>query len=103
MPPLATRIFRLQPYNAQGRLDNSVKIDLHLPHASLVIMWPPCQEDYKHSVPEQPKGLFPHHPTAGSTRISVTFRWNRDHEIPLCSCGTRAMLHMVRSGVNVDK
>lgn len=59
-------------------------------------MIPPCQEQWKHSVPEC-KGsevFFPLHPVAGETRISLTYRCNRRHEVPLCHCGTPCILHV---------
>lgn len=64
-------------------------------------MVPPCQEKWKHSVPARKEDTehFPLHPIAGEERISLTYRCNRRHDIPLCTGhGTPAILHVVQSG-----
>ncbi len=63
-------------------------------------MLPPCQERFKHSVPSRKDDeFFPLHPVAGEERISLTYRCNRRHAIPLCTGhGTPAILHVVQRG-----
>lgn len=119
------------------------RVDVELPHNSLLVMWPPCQEAWKHEArlrggrlglvsqterqqpgcragwppspagtcrcspapcrrflcPQRqvPKTLQPlrRHPTAGSTRLNLTFRrlkpeW--EARAPACACGRPAAM-----------
>ncbi|KAI8817826.1 uncharacterized protein EV422DRAFT_540120 [Fimicolochytrium jonesii] len=75
--------------------------NIPLPHNSLLIMHPPTQESYRHSIPKltNPLHLIPH-PISGSTRINLTFRVARDEyrakeAIPVCKCGNPAELRVV--------
>ncbi|GAB4813714.1 hypothetical protein N2152v2_000760 [Parachlorella kessleri] len=70
------------------------RIDTPLPHNTLLIMWPPTQEAWKHRVPKT-QAPYPHHPLAGATRYNLTFRRLKPHweqQAPLCNCGQRAVL-----------
>ncbi|KAJ3221983.1 hypothetical protein HDU81_010214 [Chytriomyces hyalinus] len=66
-----------------------------LPHGSLLIMYPPMQELYKHEVP--PESNFPGHPLSGLARYNLTFRMHRPEfsNPPLCKCGVRTDLKPV--------
>ncbi|KAL4452510.1 hypothetical protein ABPG75_008172 [Micractinium tetrahymenae] len=70
------------------------RVDVELPHNSLCIMWPPCQEAWKHEIPKTTKP-FPTHPSTGSTRYNLTFRRHKpewEARAPLCRCGRRAVM-----------
>jgi hypothetical protein len=77
--PTATRTFRLQAYGAGGKVDTRRRYDLALPHNTLLVMWPPCQEGFQHSVPEE--DLFLNHPVSGPARVSLTFRYKPGHAV----------------------
>ncbi|KAI8614282.1 hypothetical protein BC830DRAFT_1128149 [Chytriomyces sp. MP71] len=68
---------------------------IKLPHGSLLIMYPPMQELYKHEVP--PEKHFPGHPISGLARYNLTFRMYRREfsDPPICRCGVRTDLKPV--------
>ncbi|KAL2915011.1 hypothetical protein HK105_205555 [Polyrhizophydium stewartii] len=78
--------------------------DILLPHNSLLIMFPPMQERYKHELPPvgssltRPTGTLVPHPISGETRINLTFRMTRPEvvaAIPKCSCGAPCEMRVV--------
>ncbi|KAG9095111.1 hypothetical protein FS749_011042 [Ceratobasidium sp. UAMH 11750] len=78
-----------------------------LTHNSLVIMHPPCQERFKHTIPSQQAiGLFhpPFPPDAepSNARINITFRFYRPdfrpNTTPRCACGTPCVLRADMKG-----
>lgn len=81
------REFRLKSVTGRTRT-----IAIRLPHNSLFIMGPGCQEDYKHSIHPvgRSRGLDLH-PIAGVKRINITYRqYRKDFEpnnLPRCACG----------------
>ena len=91
------REFRLKP-TSSGRT-----ISVRLPHNSLFIMGPGCQEDYKHAIHPVAgtKGLDMH-PIAGARRINITYRKYRDdynpEALPRCKCG-QMVLRSAKAGV----
>ncbi|CAG8549306.1 6313_t:CDS:2 [Acaulospora morrowiae] len=99
----ATRQFRLRQIQESDEKSSRI-ISITLPHNSLLIMWPPTQELWKHEV--CPQNVLDHlHPIAGSKRINITFREFReeytDEWTPKCSCGIPCVLKPVmRSGPN---
>lgn len=67
--------------------------DVQLPHNTLVIMWPPMQEAWKHEVPKC-KSVESHY-IAGKSRINLTFRRLKPEwaeQAPCCRCGQQAVL-----------
>jgi hypothetical protein len=69
--------------------------DILLQHNMLLIMFPPCQEDYKHEVPKVSNllnrtiGTLVKHPISGERRICLTYRMTRPdyaNNIPICAC-----------------
>ncbi|TPX47407.1 hypothetical protein SeLEV6574_g02681 [Synchytrium endobioticum] len=84
----ATRAFRLRRIINAGN-PMAQTIDLLLPHNSLLVMFPPCQELWKHSVPPQKSVI--RHPISGLARINLTYRHYRldytDGDTPRCHCG----------------
>ncbi|CAG8482998.1 12020_t:CDS:2 [Cetraspora pellucida] len=97
-----TRQFRLRRINEKS----SRIISIPLPHNSLLIMWPPCQELWKHEVCSQ-NVIDNLHPIAGPKRINITFRQFRDEYTaewtPKCSCGIQCVLKPVMRGTNIGK
>ncbi|CAG8484177.1 3379_t:CDS:2, partial [Scutellospora calospora] len=97
-----TRQFRLR------RIDEKPSriISIPLPHNSLLIMWPPCQELWKHEVCSQ-NILDNIHPIAGPKRINITFRQFRDEYTaewtPNCSCGILCVLKPVMRSSNIGR
>ncbi|KAI8923578.1 hypothetical protein BC831DRAFT_403579 [Entophlyctis helioformis] len=106
----ATRTFRVRRNghaNANGTGAGSgggQTYDLLLPHNSLLIMFPPLQEEYKHEVPRvgaslrRSTGVLIPHATSGERRINLTFRMVRDElarRIPVCGCGAPCELRPV--------
>lgn len=79
-----TRYFRLK----KNYGSNIVTYQLPLPHNTLLIMHPGCQEEYRHCVnpmlkPEQA------HPLVGQTRFNLTFRFHPlefNLNAPKCKC-----------------
>lgn len=94
------REFRLKP---TSKLGSARTISIRLPHNSLLIMGPGCQEDYKHSVHPvlRSKGLDIH-PLAGARRINITYRNYRKEyvpeNLPRCKCGQTVL----RSAKSLD-
>ncbi|KAJ3281465.1 hypothetical protein HK104_011460 [Borealophlyctis nickersoniae] len=93
----ATRPFRIRRIARPGG-PPSQTYNVLLPHNSLLIMFPPMQEEYRHEVPKiQPTRLTPH-PLSRDTRINLTFRASRREyreSIPLCRCGNPSELRCV--------
>ena len=79
-------------------LTSGAQTAIHLPHNSLLIMHPPCQEAFTHSVPPyrnlQPSSSDLHH-----VRLNFTFRmWRPEYveQLPLCDCGKSMVLRRLR-------
>ncbi|KAI9100973.1 hypothetical protein DFS34DRAFT_578036 [Phlyctochytrium arcticum] len=72
--------------------------NIFLPHNSLLIMFPPMQERFRHSIPKCSSKLLKSHPLSKDTRINLTFRVARpeyrDH-IPKCYCNIPSELRIV--------
>ncbi|KAI9330715.1 hypothetical protein BDR26DRAFT_824740 [Obelidium mucronatum] len=68
---------------------------IKLPHGSLLIMYPPMQELYKHEI--GPEKNFPGHPISGLARYNLTFRMYRPEFSmpPFCKCNIRTDLKPV--------
>ncbi|KAJ1982074.1 hypothetical protein H4R34_001834, partial [Dimargaris verticillata] len=68
-----------------------------LPHNTLLIMMPPMQEQYQHSIPRFTP--IDRHPVGGDTRINLTFRYYRPEyaveRTPRCYCGVPCELSVV--------
>ncbi|KAJ1910472.1 hypothetical protein IWQ60_010634 [Tieghemiomyces parasiticus] len=68
-----------------------------LPHNCLLIMLPPMQEEYQHTVPRHTP--IDRHPISGSIRINLTFRHYRSEygpsSNPCCHCGIPCQLRPV--------
>ena len=98
------REFRLKPVAASI---GSRTISIRLPHNSLFVMGPGCQEDYKHSIHPvgSTKGLDLH-PIAGAKRINITYRKYRDEyapdKLPKCQCG-QVVLRAAKSGADTGQ
>ncbi|CAE6440119.1 hypothetical protein ACGC1H_004712 [Rhizoctonia solani] len=78
-----------------------------LPHNSLVIMHPPCQERFKHTVPSQQvidvfRPSFPPNSEPSNVRINITFRFYRPDfkpsTTPRCACGDPCVLRADMKG-----
>ncbi|KAK5671347.1 hypothetical protein QVD99_002067 [Batrachochytrium dendrobatidis] len=98
----AARVFRVRRLRNTGM--PSQTYDILLPHNSLLIMWPPMQECFKHELPPVSESLVRRtgtlisHPLSGDTRINLTFRMvRRDvvEQIPICKCGSPAEMRCV--------
>ncbi|KAG5437035.1 hypothetical protein PCANB_001311 [Pneumocystis canis] len=93
------REFRLK-YSSFEHHENVKSI--HLPHNSLLIMHPPCQEVYKHSI--HPAHTVTPHPISGTARISITYRFCRktyqSKYIPKCKCNVPSVLRCVQKKEN---
>ncbi|KAG0041851.1 hypothetical protein BGZ83_001233 [Gryganskiella cystojenkinii] len=95
----ATRFFRIRKVvpDAKNPDTASQMISIALPHNSLLIMWPPMQEEWKHEVPTVPT-VTPH-PISGTARINITYRLRRKgfspEETPVCQCGVAMVLRCV--------
>eukprot|EP01006_Ploeotia_vitrea_P051668 TRINITY_DN67585_c3_g3_i1.p1 TRINITY_DN67585_c3_g3~~TRINITY_DN67585_c3_g3_i1.p1 ORF type:complete len:441 (-),score=65.97 TRINITY_DN67585_c3_g3_i1:93-1415(-) len=98
----ATRTFRLQ---RTGDIDAHPKpLDIALPHNSVLIMWPPCQEEWKHAVPPQKNLKL--HPISGAARLNFTCRYFRQScvaQAPHCKCNKLCVLRPVINGDNRGK
>ncbi|KAJ3333556.1 hypothetical protein HDU76_006863 [Blyttiomyces sp. JEL0837] len=81
----AGRIFRIKSIPRDGFPVKTFNINL--PHNSLLIMFPPLQEEYKHEVPKQTFVTL--HPLSGEARYNLTFRmYRKDYKNPpRCRCG----------------
>ncbi|KAG4304185.1 hypothetical protein PORY_002366 [Pneumocystis oryctolagi] len=93
------REFRLKYISSRHQED--IK-SIHLPHNSLLIMHPPCQEVYKHSI--HPAHTLIPHPISGTARISITYRFCRKtyqpKYIPKCKCNVPCVLRCVQKKEN---
>ncbi|DBA76676.1 TPA: hypothetical protein ACH3X2_008712 [Trebouxia sp. C0005] len=68
-------------------------VDVQLPHNTLVIMWPPMQEAWKHEVPKCRH--VETHPISGKARINLTFRRLKPEwaaKSPCCRCNQQAVM-----------
>ncbi|KAJ3055884.1 hypothetical protein HK097_008881 [Rhizophlyctis rosea] len=92
----ATRIFRLRRYTVPGQ-PTPQTFNISLPHNSLLIMFPPCQEEFRHEVPQINPLRLTHNPISGDIRINLTYRVVRReyHEIPRCRCNNPCELRCV--------
>jgi alkylated DNA repair dioxygenase AlkB len=98
----ATRTFRLKRV-ANGSI-KAQTYDILLTHNTLLVMFPPCQEEFKHEVPKvgaslnTTLGTFVKHSISQSSRICLTYRMTRpefaDH-VPKCKCSIPAELRPV--------
>jgi hypothetical protein len=95
----ATRSFRLRrrwPVNVDKSDD--VWVDVPLPHNSLAIMLPPCQELWTHEIVREGGGSGNNNNVGandGKTRVSLTFRRKAGEWVegaPTCECGRRCVL-----------
>ncbi|KAI9144940.1 hypothetical protein BKA69DRAFT_645758 [Paraphysoderma sedebokerense] len=94
----ATRQFRLRQIHSDDPENATSQIySIPLPHNSLLIMWPPCQELYRHAVLSCPPTALQPHPISGTKRINLTFRLFRSEYAnpPLCHCRIQAILRVV--------
>ncbi|KAK9829720.1 hypothetical protein WJX72_007524 [[Myrmecia] bisecta] len=69
-------------------------VDIELRHNTLLVMCPPCQEEWHHSVVRTSKPV-PRHPVSGATRINLTFRKLKPDwasRAPQCRCGKPAIM-----------
>ena len=95
--------------SSDGDADDDVYL-VDLPHNTLLIMWPPFQEVWKHEVPaasasgsasSASSALVPH-PAAGARRVNLTFRMARPafaaRHTPTCRCGRAAVLKVAYKG-----
>lgn len=79
-----TRMFRLK----SNYKKNTPTFQIPLPHNSLFIMRPGCQEEFKHSISSMTKPISLH-PEVGTARFGLTFRYFPQSfisNIPRCSC-----------------
>lgn len=70
-----------------------VSADVQLPHNTLVVMWPPMQERWKHEILKT-KNVAQHH-IACRQRINLTFRRLKQEwadKAPNCRCGQKAVM-----------
>lgn len=96
-----TRPFHLRPVQkvfGGAPLQNA---SIMLPHNSLLVMYPPCQELYLHSLPQY-KNLTPHSASGlGHIRLNLTFRvWRKKYlelsQSKQCKCGQRMVLRRLK-------
>ncbi|KAJ3132306.1 hypothetical protein HK100_005427 [Physocladia obscura] len=74
---------------------SNIIYNIKLPHGSLLVMYPPMQELYKHEVGLERR--FAGHPISGLVRYNLTFRMYRNEfsSPPLCRCGVRSNMKPV--------
>ncbi|KAG0269472.1 hypothetical protein DFQ27_003384 [Actinomortierella ambigua] len=95
----ATRFFRIRKIIPDAKHPDTASqmINIALPHNSLLIMWPPMQEEWKHEVP--PQATVTPHPVSGTSRINITYRLRRPEftaeNTPQCKCGVAMVLRCV--------
>lgn len=86
----STRTFRLRStYKKHAPI-----YQIHVPHNTLLIMHPGCQEEFKHCVNPLLKSLQLH-PSAGSARFNLTYRHYSPrfiNNVPSCECGIAMVL-----------
>eukprot|EP00743_Colponemidia_sp_Colp-15_P014695 GILK01017475.1.p1 GENE.GILK01017475.1~~GILK01017475.1.p1 ORF type:complete len:372 (-),score=34.72 GILK01017475.1:68-1081(-) len=105
----ATRTFVLRRINTEkvGIHDavSSESYTIQLPHNSLLIMWPPCQEEWRHAIVKD-KRVAPHC-ISGLARLNFTFRHYKQEYVdrtPQCLCQKAAVLRCVlKQGVNKNR
>ncbi|KAI9292321.1 hypothetical protein K502DRAFT_295504 [Neoconidiobolus thromboides FSU 785] len=89
-----TREFRLRK---MGPDSNQTICSIPLRHNTLLIMWAPTQEEYKHCVPPQPT-LTPY-PDDNTARINITFRYFPEafgpKNTPFCYCKVPCDLRVI--------
>lgn len=79
------------------------QVHLELPHNSLVLMLPGCQEYWKHAIDKCRAEEVGSHPTSGTGRISVTFRQYYSNLIPpRCHCNEETQLKSVVDAGNAN-
>ena len=97
----ATRSFRLRkrwpgrPGEDASDRSGDVWVDVPLPHNSLAVMLPPCQELWTHEIVREGGGGAGGGARDGKARVSLTFRRRaRDwvDRAPTCECGRRCVL-----------
>ncbi|KAG8736863.1 hypothetical protein FRC12_017407 [Ceratobasidium sp. 428] len=104
-----TREFRLREVVPKQELEQrqARTYIVPLPHNSLVIMHPPCQERFKHTIPSQQaidlfRPPFPPDAEPSNARINITFRFYRPdfrpNTTPRCACGTPCVLRADMKG-----
>lgn len=84
-----TRVFKLRSTHTAGPV-----YLVPLPHNSVFLMRPGCQEEYKHTLGAMTK-LVLVHPVVGTLRFSLTFRhYPSDfiRNLPKCRCGIPMLL-----------
>ncbi|CAK4688726.1 hypothetical protein LEN26_012963 [Aphanomyces euteiches] len=89
----AERIFRIKRLATDTTPAQT--FNLKLPHNSLLIMFPPFQEFYRHEVPAQQPWQIKAHEIAREARVNLTFRMTRPNymaHIPRCQCNKPAVL-----------
>ena len=90
----ATRSFRLRRrWPVSPDKSDDVWVDVPLPHNSLAIMLPPCQELWTHEIVREGGGSG--NSNDGKTRVSLTFRRKAGEWVegaPTCECGRRCVL-----------
>ncbi|ODQ81262.1 hypothetical protein BABINDRAFT_7074 [Babjeviella inositovora NRRL Y-12698] len=91
----ATRHFKIRRQYPVKQNPNPI-YSIPLPHNTLLLMRPGCQEEFKHCImgSKQPIDLYPD-PKIGETRINVTMRYYRDDLVnyrPKCDCGINMVL-----------
>ncbi|KAI9001676.1 hypothetical protein BC832DRAFT_522033, partial [Gaertneriomyces semiglobifer] len=94
----ATRPFRVRAVLQRPGGPLPQTFNIMLPHNSLLIMFPPMQEEYKHEVPKCNAKLLTRHPISKDTRINITFRVARQeyaNTVPRCRCGNPCELRPV--------
>ena len=93
----ATRSFRLRRrWPVSPDKSDDVWVDVPLPHNSLAIMLPPCQELWTHEIVREGGGSGNNNKhNDGKTRVSLTFRRKAGEWVegaPTCECGRRCVL-----------
>ncbi|KAF0684867.1 Aste57867_23212 [Aphanomyces stellatus] len=89
----AERVFRIRRLATDSVPAQTFNVKL--PHNSLLLMFPPFQEFYRHEVPAQPPSQIKGHGIAHDTRVNLTFRMMRDNYVehmPRCLCQKPAVL-----------
>ncbi|CEP01295.1 hypothetical protein PBRA_001901 [Plasmodiophora brassicae] len=73
-----------------------VTYNVVLPNRSLLVMFAPTQEEFKHELPRQ-KAVVTRHPICGAARYNITFRMYKDEfrVAPQCRCGVAMELKPV--------
>ena len=89
----AAHPFRVRTIKDSNIIGPETTYSISLPHNSLLIMFPPSQERYRHEIPLQKSKRIPPHPISGTKRINLTFRMYRPEYgpdfTPVCHCGNR--------------